>query len=551
MVAAADEGAGVGRMAEFGPRLREVVAARRRRGARPPARATVGRRRGEAAAALLRRAARQASRQVGPQPVERRLQRGRQRPRVVPGRSMSSQVLCSAPTNQVPSGCAMPRSREQRAHLGPVGHRREDSARSGRRGGPSRRRSRRPKGAGCSGCASRGRAITTSGAKSRGQADAAQETLHALGLLVVGEAEPRAAPASAGGLSAAAVSARRVARGRRTARASGAAAWPNAPGRQRAGDQRRQRRRRRAAPSAAGRPSRPRRVPWCRRSRQRRRWPRRRCVPGTAAASLPGAHVSRTSCAGVTTIGAERCRRASSSRPCQMHGDAEEAGGAEGLDGRVDFLEMAARAFLAVVHAEDELAPVGAGASASGRGRGWRRARRRSLRGSGARRPAARHGRAVGGRGGRGSPAAASRPGGPWPAIAHRTARGAGRGGTAASATQKHAEAARRCPPGLLPGPDQVRHLRPAGLVGRRQVLGGSATSALARVAQVLRQAAVAHRVAHEELGRWWRKCQRSRSSAGLDVPRRRHRRWAKKALEGEAHRQIVDHVDRRVVRPP
>jgi hypothetical protein len=68
----------------------------------------------------------------------------------------------------------------------------------------------------------------------------------------------------------------------------------------------------------------------------------------------PDGTASRTAFSGRTTTG-HRAVGASSSRPCQSIGKPKKSGRTEGLDRRIDFFEVASRAFLAIVHAENEL----------------------------------------------------------------------------------------------------------------------------------------------------------------------------------------------------
>ncbi len=99
--------------------------------------------------------------------------------------------------------------------------------------------------------------------------------------------------------------------------------------------------------------SRLRRISWYS-ARSRPRQPRRRLCSAVAGFRRRAAPTSRTSWAGVTTTGHSGVT-ARSSNPAPVHRHPEEAGRAQRLDLGVQFLQMAADAFLPVVDAEDDL----------------------------------------------------------------------------------------------------------------------------------------------------------------------------------------------------
>ena len=144
-----------------------------------------------------------------------------------------------------------------------------------------------------------------------------------------------------------------------------------------------------------------------------------------------------------------------------VHRDTEEAGGAVGRDGRRHFLEVTARAFLAVVHAEDDLRAGRAGQR--GGDCGWRPARRTVPRGSGARRQAARLVRARTGQGWRRMPAGRR----PHRRSSRQGRRRPDRGGRRARTSARHGpRPGRRCPPSQAPWPalpSRHRCRKPAG----------------------------------------------------------------------------------------
>src|SRR5438105_12972284 len=85
--------------------------------------------------------------------------------------------------------------------------------------------------------------------------------------------------------------------------------------------------------------------------------------PGSAPVLTPRALHQRIAASfefGDVVVGTDRHRterpRMSVRDPLVVHRDVEEAGGAERLAGRLDFLQMAAKRFLPLVEAENRLA---------------------------------------------------------------------------------------------------------------------------------------------------------------------------------------------------
>jgi hypothetical protein len=281
-------------------------------------------------------------------------------------RRLSSQVLCSALTKCVVSGMTMPCA-ARRAQRRPVGQRREHPC-------------IRPAVATGTGAAIVGgkmrvvaavRAVTDDHHQRREvrrQADAAQEAADARDLLVFAEAKPRRLGAGdAASLRRPRQSAAgRLAAASRRRRASGRAVAPRRPG-------------------ASVRASSPSRAHGAAAAISSAAAGSRAGCPGAAAPAKPGAAapalmhaVGRLAAGrhffahGILRAHDDRTqgRRCLVVKALPEHRQAEESGRAEGLDRRIDFFEVASCAFLAVVHAENELRLRLAGSAA--RGRGWR-----------------------------------------------------------------------------------------------------------------------------------------------------------------------------------